>query len=153
MVMTPTENPRVHLLRGFVQWTNRQSGKPIKTIAEANEWVREVAAWGFDRFYTWSARRPRRTKELEGSSVFFVGGVRRSQTLFRMPLLDIEESDEGVAICMRPKLIRVEPHFVGRVRGWRYLSAANAPADMAHREPAGDDVPEDLARAIDELGA
>ena len=39
---------------------------------------------------------------------------------------------------MRPELIRVERHFVGRVRGWRYLDAANAPPDLSERGPAGE---------------
>ena len=143
--------PRLHLLRGFVQWTNRHERKPIKTVAEAEEWVNYIASLGYDRFYTWTTRRPKRAAELAGGSVYFVGGERRAQALFRMPFVEVEESDDGWAICMRPELIRVERHFVGRVRGWRYLPAESAPPDLPRRDPAGD-VPADLARALDELG-
>ena len=145
------ETGQLHLLRGFVQWTNRHEHKPIKTVAEAEEWVRQVADWGSDRLYTWTTRRPRRAAELAGGSVFFVGGERCAQALFRMPFVEIEEFRGGWCIVMRPELIRVERHFVGRVRGWRYLEASSAPPDLPRREPAGD-VPADLARALDELG-
>lgn len=154
--MSPLERrgelqPRLHLLRGFVGWTNRHDGTPITTVTEAEDWVNYVASCGFDRFYTWTMRRPRRAEELESGSVFFVGGERRAQALFRMPLVEIEASDGGFAICMRPELIRVERRFVGRVRGWRYLDDANAPSDLPEREQA-DDLPADLARVLDELG-
>ena len=144
--------PRLHLLRGFVQWTNRATGKPIKSIDEAAEWVEHIESCGFDRFYTWTTRRPRRSAELEGGSVFFVAGERRAQALFRMPFMAVEdEGDGGFAIMMRPELIRVEPRFVGRVRGWRYLAAEDAPPDLPQRT-RDEDLPEDLARALDELG-
>ena len=144
--------PRLHLLRGFVQWMNRDTGKPIKTVDAAADWVESIAAMGFDRFYTWTTRRPTRAAELAGGSVFFVGGERRAQALFRMPFVGVDYvGREGVAICMRPELIRVEPWFVGRVRGWRYLDHHQAPPDLAPRPDAGD-LPEDLALALDELG-
>lgn len=143
--------PRLHLLRGFVQWTDRRTGEPIKTVDAAAEWVEHIATLGFDRFYTWSTRRPKRIDELAGGSVYFVGGERRAQALFRMPFTGIEEADGGVAICMRPELIRCEPWFVGRVRGWRYLDADKAPPDLPQRA-RDEDLPEDLAKALDELG-
>lgn len=77
--------------------------------------------------------------------------LRRAQALFRMPFRGIEdEHDGGFAIVMRPRLIRVEPRFVGRVRGWRYLRHEDAPPDLAPRPDAGD-LPADLAAALDEL--
>ncbi|MCY4471126.1 MAG: DUF1489 family protein [Thiotrichales bacterium] len=133
---------QLHLLRGFVQWKDR-ADKPIKTVDGAEDWVNHIAELGFDRFYTWTTRRPRRGAELAGGSVFFVGGERRAQTLFRMPFVD------GYVICMRPELIRVERLFVGQVRGWRYLE--DAPPDLPKRD-VDEDLPEDLAQALDELG-
>ena len=124
---------------------------PIKTVDEAEQWVEHIAGCGFDEFYTWTTRRPKRTDELKGGSVFFVGGQRRAQTLFRMPLVSIDENDRGFAICMRPKIIRVERRCVGRVRGWRYLKGEDAPADLPDHQ-RDETLPEDLARALDEMG-
>ena len=120
----------LHLLRGFVRWTRDNGREPIKTIDGAEDWVRYIAGLGFERFYTWTSRRPARAAELAGGSVFFVGGPKRNQALFRMPLVGIDEDGAGWAICMKPELVRVRQDFVGRVRGWRYLRAEDAPPDL-----------------------
>ena len=123
----------LHLLRGFVQWRNRDTGKDIKTIEDAEDWVKHIAELGFERFYTETTRRPVRADELKGGSVFFVGGPKRNQALFRMPFVEVEEyGGEGgmYGICMRPELIRVRQDFVGKVRGWRYLEDKDAPPDL-----------------------
>lgn len=141
----------LHLLRGFVQWDDRRTGEPIKTIDEAESWVRYIAECGFNRFYTETTRRVTRAAELEGGSVYFVGGPKRNQALFRMPFVEIEESGGGYAICMRPELIRVRQDFVGFVRGWRYLKDADAPPDLPR--VAGDGgAPPEMARELRELG-
>ena len=58
-----------------------------------------------------------------------------------MPFVDIEESEGGWAICMEPKLIPVHQLHVGKVRGWRYLKAEDAPKDIPYHlrgvEPIG----------------
>ena len=129
----------LNLLRSFVQW--RRGVEPIKTIGEADEYVREIAGAGFERFYTWTSRRVTRAAEMKGGSVFFVGGPKRHQALFRMPFVDVEEDDGGWAICMEPKLIPVQQLHVGKVRGWRYLKAEDAPKDIPYHlrgvEPIG----------------
>ena len=141
----------LHLLRGFVQWNDRRPGcGPIKTIDEAEGWVRYIAGCGFYRFYTETARCPMRLLELEdGGSVYFVGGERRSQALFRMPIVEIEVYDDAAyGIAMRPELIRVRQDFVGRVRGWRYLKDSDAPPDLPRRfstdNEHGDELPPEL---------
>ena len=137
----------LHLLRGFVQWEDRRTGEPIKTIDEAESWVRYIAEQGFERFITWSSRTPRRADEMEGGSVYFVA---KRRTLFRMPFVEVEPDGDGCAICMRPELIRCEQHAVGFVRGWRYLKDADAPPDLAR--PAAGDPPPEMARELKEMG-
>lgn len=142
----------LHLLRGFVQWHDRNTGKDIKTIPEAEAWVKHIADRGFDRFYTWSSRRPTRAAELEGGSVYFVGGPKRNRALFRMPFVGLEEHGPGWGICMRPELIRVYQHHVGKVRGWRYLKGEDAPPDLPAVEIAGADLPPEMKRDLEEAG-
>ena len=114
---------RLHLLRGFVRW---RSGNKVDA---AEEYVERVAAQGFDRFYTWTSRRPRRAEELKGGSMYF---VQNKETVFRMPIVEVEDrDDEGLwPIALEPKLIRVEPLYVGFIRGWRYLDPLRAPKDL-----------------------
>ena len=137
----------LHLLRGFVRWEDRRTGEPIKTVDEAESWVRHIAECGFERFYTWSSRTPRRADEMEGGSVYFVA---QRRALFRMPFVEVEPDDDGCAICMRPELIRCEQYAVGFVRGWRYLADKDAPPDLV-RAAAGDPPPE-MARDLKEMG-
>ena len=144
----------LHLLRGFVQWHDRRSGcDEIKTIDEAEGWVRHIADQGFDEFSTWTTRRVTRAAELKGGSVFFVGGSKRRHTLFRMPFIGLEDYGDAWAILMRPELIRVEQRAVGMVRGWRYLADADAPPDLpAELSDDTGKFPEQMRRELQELG-
>lgn len=145
----------LHLLRSFVQWRGN-TDKPIKTIEEAEEWVSHIAELGFDRFYTWTSRRPTRGAELNGGSVYFVGGPKRNQALFRMPFVDIYEDGDGYEITMRPELIRVRQDHVGKVRGWRYLRDDDAPPDLPDLPQArlchGEELPPGLEAGLKEAG-
>ncbi|MDE0718103.1 MAG: DUF1489 family protein [Rhodospirillaceae bacterium] len=146
-----TAAPPLHLLRGFVQWHDRRpGGGEMKTVDEAEGWVRYIAGQGFDEFSTWTTRRVTRAAELEGGSVFF---VRSGVVLFRMPFLRVEAiaGDSEWAVVMRPALIRVEQRRVGMVRGWRYLKDADAPPDLPAAAEAGDAPPE-MAAELRELG-
>lgn len=145
----------LHLLRGFVQWHDRNTGRDIKTIEDAEAWVRHIAGLGFERFYTETTRRPTRADELEGGSVYFVGGPKRNQALFRMPFIEVEEygGEGGVyGIAMKPELIRVYQHHVGKVRGWRYLEDKDAPPDLPAVEVSGDELPPEMQAELKEMG-
>ena len=145
----------LHLLRGFVQWHDRRLDRygQIKTIDEAEGWVRYVADRGFSEFSTVTTRRPARAAELECGSVFFVGGPKRRHTLFRMPFIGLEDYGGAWAILMRPELIRVEQRAVGQVRGWRYLADADAPPDLPAATASGtDELPAQMRRELEELG-
>lgn len=146
----------LHLLRGFVQWTDRRrhlmEPQPIKTIEATEVCVKYIADRGFDRFCTWTSRRPERGAELKGGSVYFVGGPKRNQTLFRMPFIGIYEDGYGYEIVMRSELIRVRQDFVGKVRGWRYLEDKDAPPDLPAVEIADIDMPETVAAELKKLG-
>ena len=125
----------LHLLRPFSNWRNGR----IKTVDEAEIFVNEVREQGFERFCTWTARRIAREGELKGGSVYFV----KRNRLFRMPFIEVEREEHYFSIAMEPRLIRVEPLFVGFLRGWRYLERGKAPKDVETSMPA------DLAAAAD----
>jgi len=118
----------LHLLRPFSNWRDGR----VKTVDEAEQFVDAVRAAGYERFYTWTRRRIAREDELAGGSVYFV----KRQTLFRMPFIEVEREEHYYSIAMEPRLIRVEPLYVGFLRGWRYLERDKAPADLVASMPA-----------------
>lgn len=113
----------LHLLRPFSNWRDGR----VKTVQEAEAFVNAVREAGYKRFYTWIRRRVAREADLAGGSVYFV----KRNTLFRMPFIEIECEEGFYSIAMEPRIVRVEPLYVGFLRGWRYLDGSDAPADVA----------------------
>jgi hypothetical protein len=96
---------------------------------------------------------PKRTEELlDGGSLFWVikGGIQCRQRLLDIrPFTDAE----GIGRChlvLEPVIARTEWHPRRPFQGWRYLAAADAPADIG----AGGDaaMPAPLRRELAELG-
>lgn len=131
---------QLHLLRRFVGWDE------AATVDEAEAWVkrlREEDPGG--AFASYTSRCPRRTDELKGGSVYF---CRNRIIEFRMPFLRMEPDGDGWAIVMDMDFIRVEPVKVKFLRGWRYLKASEAPADVGM--PA--EMPGDMDERLREMG-
>ena len=143
----------LHLLRPFARW--RRHGVAIRSVDAAEAYVRDVAAEHAE-FCTAVGRAPRRRAELEGGSMYFVGhGV----TLFRMPYLGIEDDrvraewfDGRYLVLLRPELVRVRPHRIGFLRGWRYLRDADAPPDLPATSRGNGGLPDALRNELEELG-
>lgn len=95
---------------------------------------------------------PKRAAELTagGSLYWVVAGIASA----RQEIVDVREvrRDDGTratAILVAPKLIAVVPRAVRPFQGWRYLTAADAPADLARGAAAsGDALPAALAREL-----
>ena len=117
----------LHLLRPFTEWSSGE------TVDAAERWIASLPPDG--EFATWTRRPPAHLGRLEGGSVYF---CRRGETLFRMPFIRLTRHmfAHRFAILMETRLIRVERAHVGRVRGWRYLADADAPADLATNDDA-----------------
>ena len=123
----------LHLLRNMPP---RRDGRPrnIEAFFRLAAIYRE-RGWlaGF-----WTSRRPRRTSELESGSVYFAV---KGETVFRLPFVRIERVRDFAphaherwldawAIVCRPETTLVEARRVYRLRGWRYLTPEDAPADI-----------------------
>ena len=149
----------LHLLRGMPPAIN---GCPV----DFPTFRRLVRKWEHERavFGSWTRRAPRRAAELVGGSVYFVV---KGETLFRMPFLGLEPVRDGfpnapahycehTAIVCAPRVAMVEAHKVRYLRGWRYLTDADAPPDLSQPDLAGtlDDAPPPptMARELRELG-
>ena len=146
----------LHLLRPMTEWNWK--GRHLTTIQEAKSYVDEIAAQGWDQFYTATTRAPRRVEELlDGGSVYFVRG---GLTLFRMPLIAIDDQRTDVArrylgtvlIVMEPRLIAVEQRRIGFLRGWRYMKDEDKPPDLPPIEIAEVDMPPDMVADLKRQG-
>ena len=99
---------------------------------------------------------PRRAAEIlgGGSMYWVIAGA----MVVRQPVLDIIEDrrDDGAActgIVLEARLVPVEGRLMKPFQGWRYLSAQDAPADVATGPNlrGGQALPTELMRALREL--
>jgi hypothetical protein len=83
--------------------------------------------------------------------------VIRGEVAAREKLVGIEpfRDRDGIGRCrllMQPKVIAVSPRPVRAFQGWRYLSAADAPADLGKAAASIAAMPEPMRRELRELG-
>ena len=131
----------MHLLRNIPPMMRGRPVTPEKVIRLLRLWRRTGNDWS-----SWTTRRPRRLKELRGGSVYFVA---KGETILRCRLkgvIPVTEVDPDVsarwrnawALVCDSRTVMVESKRVHRLQGWRYLEAADAPADLeGETEPTG----------------
>ena len=93
---------------------------------------------------------PRRHEEMIGGSLYWIiehAIVARSEILGF-----VQREDRRWTIRLAPKLILVHPRAKRAHQGWRYLEEADAPADLAAGELAGDVLPGSLVKDLARLG-
>ena len=137
----------LHILRGIPP---RFAGRPIspESLSRIRRWNHTGVLFG-----TCTRRKPGRTAQLEGGSVYFVA---RGWTLFRAPLVRIEPVrgftghrpvdppfDDAWSLTCNPDITLVECTRIPRLQGGRYLTPEAAPRDVdpddASRHPGSRD--------------
>ncbi|HEV7434856.1 MAG TPA: DUF1489 family protein [Pseudorhizobium sp.] len=130
------------------------------SLEDLREWVskRAIAAIsaGLDPHTIHTTRMvPKRANELldEGSLYWVIKG----QVLARQRLLDIRcvTDADGIQRCelvLGPEIIETAPQPKRPFQGWRYLTAEEAPRDLAGMGEGVAAMPEDLRRELAELG-
>ena len=94
--------------------------------------------------------KPKRAEEMAGGSLYWISQHRFG---LRQPLLGFSELDGGrTGILLAPILIEVEPRPRRAHQGWRYLSAEDAPRDLAAGGMAGDGIPAFLHAELAAIG-
>jgi hypothetical protein len=98
---------------------------------------------------------PKRAGEITaGGSLYWVvnGAILVRQ---RINAIIRDQWDDGsvcAALVLDPELIRVTARAIKPFQGWRYLSAADAPADLGTGTSSGlDDLPEPMRLALSRL--
>ena len=95
---------------------------------------------------------PRRADEiLDGGSLYWIikGQIRARQRIVSLERLDKANTLKRCAIVLDPKIVETQFQRARPMQGWRYLSDADAPADLL-RDP-GDPAPEMPPQMVAEL--
>jgi len=96
---------------------------------------------------------PKRAAELTaGGSIYWViGGLVQVRQLVRDVVEDEwDDNSKCAGLVLDPALVRVEARPVKAFQGWRYLTPADAPADITHR-PGAEELPAELRAALARL--
>lgn len=125
----------------------------VSEIEEMSSWVK-LARKSNEELDHVTRMFPRRGEEiLGGGSLYW---VIRGLILCRQPIADLQEvfGADGIRRCrilFKPKIILVRPTPRRAFQGWRYLKAADAPADLPRGEKASD-ISDQMRRELVELG-
>lgn len=131
-----------------------------ESIEDLSDWQNRRRAEAAGRSEDWRPSHvtrmwPKRADQiLSGGSLFWVikGFILARQ---RIEALEPREGADGItrcAIVMSPEIIRTQSVPRRPFQGWRYLATVDAPPDLARARRGDDDLPEDLNRALAEIG-
>ena len=101
-----------------------------------------------------TAHMPRRRDDvLDGGSLYW---VIKSFVLVRQRIVDLrpDKKDDGTKCCgivLDPDLVATRPQPRRAFQGWRYLEAADAPADVQTLAEVGEDIPPGMREELREL--
>lgn len=142
--------PGLHLLKLCVGAASVED-----LLAWRRRWREQAAAEGRDQTFRHVTRMwPRRSDELlAGGSLYWVfkGVVLARQRILALEACDLGDGVERCAIALDEAVIRTHAQPRRPFQGWRYLAAAEAPADLDAAE-AADALPPSLQSALAELG-
>jgi hypothetical protein len=128
-----------------------------ESVADLEEWVEErvaerVASGEPPRSRHVTRMVPTRAAEIvDGGSLYW---IIKGQLAARQRILEIEPfvDTDGIGRCrlwLGREVVKVAPRPFRAFQGWRYFQAKDAPPDLA---AGGADMPEELRRALGELG-
>lgn len=122
------------------------------SVEDLRAWRRQEAARG-NRPVCRTRQTPKRASEcVAGGSLYW---VIRGSVLCRQPIVAVDTLGDGPAsrceIALGPDVVLTEPQPRRAFQGWRYLTAADAPADLIASNDG--DLPVALTLALREIGA
>lgn len=131
-----------------------------ESIEDLREWVSRrsliAMAAGLEPHSIHTTRMvPKRIEELlDGGSLYW---VIKGQVQARQKLIDIRsfQGEDGITRCdlvLGPEVIETALQPKRPFQGWRYLSAEDAPKDVASLGQGVTEMPDDLKRELMELG-
>jgi hypothetical protein len=102
------------------------------------------------RIFLTTRYRPKRHTEIVGSSLYW---IIKHQLVARANLIGFEDAEGGrTDIILEARVIPVVPMPRRAHQGWRYLTAEDAPPDLASGDAGIDQLPGDMIAALAEAG-
>ncbi|MBO9447209.1 DUF1489 domain-containing protein [Ruegeria sp. R14_0] len=98
---------------------------------------------------------PKREAEiLNGGSIYWVvkGVIQCRQRILRLDEVRGEDGIRRCAIVLDPEVHRTQNALKRPFQGWRYLKPEDTPADLPKTRDQDDALPDDLNRALAEIG-
>lgn len=125
----------------------------VETLADWQETRAAQSEDGLPRHVTrmW----PKREAEiLNGGSIYWVikGMVQCRQRILRMDEVMGSDGIRRCAIVLDPELHRTQSAQKRPFQGWRYLKPEDTPPDLPKTRQSEDALPDDLNRALGEIG-
>jgi hypothetical protein len=135
----------------------------LQKLCVGTETVEDLLGWQELRRINWPDQLPRHVTRmwpkrdaelLNGGSLYWVF---KGVILARQRILDLQEyrGEDGIRRCalvLDRELIRTEGAPRRAFQGWRYLSVEDAPRDLPKTRANDTELPEDLARALADIG-
>ena len=127
-----------------------------ESIEDLEDWqASQAPRWPKGRAVHVTRMWPKRASEvLAGGSLYW---VIKGQVLARQRIVGLEkvagaDGVERCALLLDTEVIRTQAAPRRPFQGWRYLAAEDSPRDLPKGRAADDALPEDLARALAEIG-
>ncbi|WP_435140790.1 DUF1489 family protein [Pseudopelagicola sp. nBUS_19] len=98
---------------------------------------------------------PKREAELlQGGSIFWVikGAIQCRQSIMRLDEVIGSDGIRRCAIVLDPTVRRTHSALKRPFQGWRYLAPIDSPADLPDTRGNDDALPDDMNRALAEIG-
>jgi hypothetical protein len=119
-----------------------------QSVGSLRAWIESHAPLGEARLTT--RYMPKRHEEMAGGSLYWIFN---KAIVGRSPLLGFMDNGQGrIWIRIEPRLIAVQSVARRAHQGWRYLEAADAPADLGGGLSEADQMPAEMLGELARLG-
>ena len=132
----------------------RKLAAGIEDIEEL-ETIQATKLEDYGHLFTYTRNTPKRKEELcDGGSLYW---VIKGHFRVRQEIIGFQEEIDGEGrkfclIILKPGLIRTELKPQKAFQGWRYFEDKDVPKDISDRANVGEDLPEDMAGELRDLG-
>ena len=118
------------------------------SVASLRQWIEGHASLGEARLTT--RYLPKRHEEMVGGSLYW---IHNRAIIGRSPLIGFMDNGQGrIWIRIEPRLIAVQSVPRRAHQGWRYLEAADAPADLGDGISEAEAMPAEMLGELSRLG-